>query len=410
MTVRREDGGGAEFLPNRTPRLQVDPMQGMIDEEVNIRVLGCSRGQLVTLGMSWRATPYGVFRASATFAADELGAIDVRTQRPLSGTYDISDAMGLFWSMEWSEQPLSAPVADYDPLDPAYMQLHAAIDGTTLGSVQLERRWRAPYVRRHHIRDEGLVGSLLLPEGEGPFPALVILGSSYSDLRTPLAGMLASHGYATLALAYFGVDPLPAELVEIPLEYFARAIAWLHRQEAIEPDRLGLVGVGRGGELALLLGTAFPVIRVVVSYVGSGYMHCGYGFPGMYDRAAWTLRGNPLPYYEQGDPDAAMIPVEHIKGAVLLISGQDDQTWESSTLSDAARVRLEQHNHSSPYEHISYGGAGHLIRFPYQPTTVSGFIHPLSGLPVYFGGNPKDTAFACADSWRRVLGFLNRHL
>jgi hypothetical protein len=47
------------------------------------------------------------------------------------------------------------------------------------------------------------------------------------------APLLALHGYATLALAYFGLPGLPRGLVNIPLEYFGKAIA--HVRAAIAP-------------------------------------------------------------------------------------------------------------------------------------------------------------------------------
>ncbi len=38
------------------------------------------------------------------------------------------------------------------------------------------------------------------------------------------AALLASHGYAALALAYFGVEDVPKDLINIPLEYFGTAL------------------------------------------------------------------------------------------------------------------------------------------------------------------------------------------
>jgi hypothetical protein len=50
-------------------------------------------------------------------------------------------------------------------------------------------------------------------------------------------GPLAERGFASLALAYFGTDPLPARLQSIPLEYFARAIASLRQHPRVDPRR-----------------------------------------------------------------------------------------------------------------------------------------------------------------------------
>ena len=87
--------------------------------------------------------------------------------------------------------------------------------------------------------------------------------------------MLTSHGFVTLAFAYFGIPPLPPGLAEIPLEYFGTAIHWLQRQEGVSPQSLAVMGPSRGGELALLLGATFPEIRAVVAHLPSGTLWMG---------------------------------------------------------------------------------------------------------------------------------------
>jgi dienelactone hydrolase len=84
------------------------------------------------------------------------------------------------------------------------------------------------------------------------------------------AALLAGHGFAALALAYFYIGSLPRRLAGIPLEYFGGAIRWLQDQPSVRGDRLGVVGTSRGGELALLLGAHYLDLEAVVSYVGSG--------------------------------------------------------------------------------------------------------------------------------------------
>jgi hypothetical protein len=40
--------------------------------------------------------------------------------------------------------------------------------------------------------------------------------------HAPIAGRLADDGVVAVALAYFGIEPLPPTLERIPLEYFER--------------------------------------------------------------------------------------------------------------------------------------------------------------------------------------------
>ena len=54
-------------------------------------------------------------------------------------------------------------------------------------------------------------------------PAVIVVGGSDGgDLYTFVAALLAAHGMTALSLAYFGLDDLPKDLIEIPVEYFAR--------------------------------------------------------------------------------------------------------------------------------------------------------------------------------------------
>jgi hypothetical protein len=86
---------------------------------------------------------------------------------------------------------------------------------------------------------------------------------------------------------------------------------------------------------------------------------------------------------------AAAIPVEQIDGALLLLSGEDDQMRPSALYAELVVRLLTERGHSHPYHHVSYHGAGHLLDDPPNlPTTVAHARHtvigrefPLRGLP-----------------------------
>jgi dienelactone hydrolase len=198
---------------------------------------------------------------------------------------------------------------------------------------------------------------------------------------------------------------------------------------------LAAIGISRGGELALLLGASLPTIGAVVAYAPSGVVFGPLG-PAEPGDSAWTRRGRPLvhlgqrnrsvdwsvidprstpiverPLYESmlRDRDAverASIPVEQTKGPVLLISGKADDQWPSYELAQIAYHRLQGNRHPYPFAHLSYDGAGHGLSFPYTPTTVTSYVHPLTQRLYSLGGEPAMTARANADSWPKVLAFL----
>ena len=60
--------------------------------------------------------------------------------------------------------------------------------------------------------------------------------------------------------------------------------------------------------------------------------------------------------------------------------------------------------------HLSYPGAGHYLSFPYLPVTIQHMLHPIVKTVFAFGGFPKDHCQAQADSWLKVIRFLEENL
>lgn len=413
---------GATDLPRLDP---VSPW-APVDEITPIRLSGVPPGQAVTLRL--RSVWVRTFESQAVFHASHDGVVDVAKHAPLSGTYEGIDRTGLFWSRVQTDAPVEA-------LEPEIWQVSAEVAGQVVDSFRQKRLFHGPGVLESEVREDGLVGSFFTPAGYASHPAVLVLGGSEggSFIANSIAGLLASRGYAALGLAYFGMDGLPAKLDRIPLEYFERALAWLARHARVDAERIAVIGVSRGGELALLLGATYPRIRAVVAYVPSGFVHGSYPPSG---RSAWTLAGEDIPYkrgisdeaFEAARREAeaagqptdwlsihrklepstgpATIRVECINGPVLLISGRMDGLWASEQLADIAFERLQTHGFTHRFEHLRYNEAGHAILWPNEPTTQNKFIHPTSGVEVDRGGTARGTAHASTDSWARMLGFL----
>jgi dienelactone hydrolase len=400
----------SEPAAENEPTLDIQPVNALADESVTIQASGLEPGQLITLTASMSDDFNRKWQSSAAFIADDDGMVDVAAQAPITGTYSTADPMGLFWSM-LPVYPI--PEDDWGYFANAYntpriVTIEAEVDGDQIATAYTERIRFPQDVEETSIAEDGLVGYLYAPTKAGTYPALLILGGSDGYIDFQKARTLASHGYVTLALDYFGDPPLPTELVEIPLEYFKTAIDWLQTQENVDGDKIGVIGTSRGGELALLLGATYPEITAVVGYVPSGLVVGGISSTNPDEVAAWALNGTPIPFYNKSKEnlEETTIPVEQIKGPILLISGEDDQIWPSFELSEIAMDRLRENDHPYPYEHLSYEGAGHLIGLPYWPTTGWGLNNPLTGEPFNTGGTPQDDAAASADSWTHVLTFL----
>src|SRR5205085_4049251 len=103
------------------------------------------------------------------------------------------------------------------------------------------------------LAKEGFVGTYYaLPAGGAARPAVLQLGGSSGGHSELPAAVLASHGYPTFSLAYFGEPGLPQELRAIPLEYFRSALRWLAARPGVDRRRLVVLGISRGGEGTLL--------------------------------------------------------------------------------------------------------------------------------------------------------------
>lgn len=440
------------------PRIEVDRPDALADAPVRIRLSGFPADRPVRVEATMHALDGSTWRSYADFQAGADGMVDVSTAAPASGSYAGVSPMGLFWSME----RLPGAVPPVNPaliLEPWSIVLRAVAAGAQTspgsGSAQAEatllRRLAAPGVTRSLVSESGLVGTLFLPAVDASSPvrspgaAVLVLGGSDGRPLASFAALLASHGYAALALSYFKAPGLPESLAEIPLEYIEGAVRWMRTQPWLGDGFLAVMGRSRGAELALLSAALLEGIDAVVGYSASGLLHGSVEAAAAAttavdgSRAAWTFRGDPLPWLQEDDPvgdagaarlrgDAieetpvysawlrnarlvarSAIPVERIAGPVLLVSGADDALWPSEAMSEFACHRLRQHGHPRPVEHFVYPEAGHWIVLPHGPTLQStAFAHPIDGRRYALGGTPRANAEAAADAWPKVLAFLQR--
>lgn len=297
---------------------------------------------------------------------------------------------------------------------------------------------------REAVGDFGLAGTLFTPADREVSAGVVVLGGSEGGLQEQDARLLADHGFAALSLAYFGATGVPPVLKDVPLEYFSRAVDFLEHR-GLRAGAIGLLGGSRGGEAALLAASRDQRVGAVVSVVGSGVVTPGIDFRlGRLDRIlreptnAWTSGDRPLRFLPHVvsddladriagggnvalrdaypalpvDPvelDEVSIPVERIRGAVLLLSSDDDLMWNSEGLSRVAADRLRTHRHPYPWEHIVYEGAGHSIAGPPgQPLTTT--TTPGPGVTFDLGGLPQRNTEARREAWERSVAFLRDHL
>ncbi len=410
--------------------IDADRTDTLYDQPIAIRVRECPPGAAVTVRAEAVDDLHHRWASHAVFIADASGAIDISHHQAQSGTYPGKDAMGLFWSMRLDPEVLERGPFTKTMPTPVPVRIIAEHAGET-ASIEVTRRLMGRGVRRAEIRENGIVATFFDHES-GARPGVIIVSGSGGGLAEDQPALLASRGYAVLSLGYFGMEGVPEDLANIPLEYFGRAIEWMLAHKSVDRGRLAVMGMSRGGELALLLGATFPEIKAVVAYVPSGVVWPGLTrTPSPQVPPAWTREGKGVGFMPNPPADveawskppvvltptfhASMkmlaraqwpeIEVEKTRGPILMMSGSDDQMWPSLMLADIAAQRLLRQNFTHKFEHVTYAGAGHFIRFPYSPV-ISENYHPVEKVLKALGGDPVANAAADHDSWTRLLGFL----
>ena len=131
-----------------------------------------------------------------------------------------------------------------------------------------------------HVR---LTGTLTLPRGPGPFPAVVLIAGSGAHARDEtifghavflvLADHLTRHGIAVLrydkrGLGGSGGDPATATSRDFASDAEA-GVAFLKTRPEIDPRRIGLIGHSEGGVIAPMVAGEDPSVAFLVLMAGS---------------------------------------------------------------------------------------------------------------------------------------------
>ena len=125
--------------------------------------------------------------------------------------------------------------------------------------------------------DVRLAGSLILPQGEGPHPAVVFLHGSGAEGRWAsryLGTRLARAGFAALVYDKRGVAGSSGDWRSAGFEDLAAdaraAIAMLAERPDIDPSRIGIHGHSQGGTITPLVASSEPALAFVVASAAAG--------------------------------------------------------------------------------------------------------------------------------------------
>ncbi|XP_067409550.1 bile acid-CoA:amino acid N-acyltransferase [Emydura macquarii macquarii] len=410
-------------------RLTVTPKKSLADEPLKIQVSGLPPSQLVTLQASLTNEKGLLFSSRAFYCSDKAGEVDLEQAAATGGDYTGVQPMGLLQCLK-PEKPFHR-LMKQDVMQSPFrvrldlfdsIHLFSSPHDQPLASQTVERWYVAPGVQRIQIRGNRVRGALFLPSGEGPFPGLIDLFGGIGGLIEFRASLLASRGFAALALAYFAYEDLPSFLGEVDLEYFEEAAKMLLSHPKVGGAGVGVVAICKGAEIALAMATFLPQIAATVCINGpNAILGCELRYR--------DLRISPMPCkleYVQftplrmlsfasviGDTQAeanqgSIIPIEKAQGQILFIVGESDENYNSKAYAEEAMERMRRHGRTH-CTLLSYPGAGHLIEPPGSPFCPCSWS-PFFIFPLMWGGEAQPHAAAQEHSWREIQRFLWQHL
>lgn len=200
---------------------------------------------------------------------------------------------------------------------------------------------------------KALLADVYVPEGEGPFPAVLVIhgGGWESGDRAQVKGLaerIARRGYVAVNTTY---RLAPGAIFPAQLQDVQQAVLWMRAQAAtyrIDPTRIGAFGYSAGAHLAALLGgigeagplgqpgaaikavvaggtptdlSKWPAGKLVPQFIGGNRSQ----------KPAEYRAASPVSYVNAGDPPVflyhggadALVPIDHAEDYQKLLAAAD---------------------------------------------------------------------------------------
>ena len=227
---------------------------------------------------------------------------------------------------------------------------------------------------------------VLYPVGGRKDKVVITLSGSEGGLRyaQKMARLHVEQGIPALAVAYFGTKETCLSLSQVPLEYIEHAIRWLKQQGY---QRIAVEGLSKGAEYALAAATTFSDLSCVILKTPTWYYGEGLIQKAPSHTPCWTYRGAEIPYTPYRERAfhlkrsilrareynilpintgkeivrASVIPIEKVRGPVLMLSTEADTVWPSAESGRRLDARLARSNFPYPHQHICFTHMSHIM-------------------------------------------------
>ncbi|XP_019898471.1 acyl-coenzyme A thioesterase 1-like isoform X1 [Esox lucius] len=418
-----------------SPLLSVKPTRGLVDEKIQIIVRNVPPRFPVTLHSLFHSEDKDYWEAFGHYTSDNRGTVTVSEHASVGGTYEGTEPMGLLWSMHPAPGSRTGlRLRKMNVLTPMVVHISVYSGHVTegfskqspLATVDIERWYLAPGVRRIDIRDEEVKGTLFIPpgtKGPGPFPGVLDLWGGGGGLVEYRSALLASHGFVSMALEYISTEKNRASNLHI--KYFEKAFRIVQEHPLVMKDSVALFGLSLGTSITLHMAAYSKAVspRCCVCVSGSHVQPINSPFKDVSEK--FQENRHKIRFDEEGgviwkdimlpiptDP-GLKVDMGRIKCPVILIVGEDDQNLAAVESAEDLTQMMRAAGNEHLLTTFRYPGAGHLIEPPYTPhVRASKFMVHQTGekVTMLWGGYPKPHASAQEDSWEKILRFLQQHL
>ena len=160
-----------------------------------------------------------------------------------------------------------------------------------------------------------------------------------------------------------------AYLQNVPLEYFEKALQWLASQPSVDPNRITVIGVSRGGEAALLVAANYPdLVHGSIACTTDSHVLGAYPPPAA-SGAAWTIGGKPVL--------TGLLPVDKITAPTLIYGGGKDEVADSANATRELADFAHAHGRANVTGTV-FPNAGHGVgcRIPNIPAPTEFELKP----------------------------------
>ncbi len=264
-------------------------------------------------------------------------------------------------------------------------------------------------------------------------PGIIVVSGSDGRIERAqaIAECFARRGFGAIAVCYFGMENVEKDLSRVPMEYIENAITYLKKRKEIDPNKIGIYGRSKGGEMVLLAATLFPKIKFVVANTPSIYVNQGLKTSGgLSPYSSWCYQSREIPFiktpisaairllwafclkkrfafrhfyqaitWNKQDHLAARIKIEETNAKMLLLSSDTDAIWPSDLYAKEAVEIMKQASKGDNIQSYCYHNSGHMLTIPYQPIPNC----------EEYGGRLEEGVSATIDAWNKTIEFIDNY-